>query len=316
MARRSSEQAERATKQERWNRWRCLLRNPKFQTAVNQLRSEYRDWVIGPPLSVGVWDGEDLVETKIARVDIDLHSQAIDHREEPFLLRWGAFEYEWRIKFPKQALTDRLSSLSYLTVEEWQRLWGDSSDIMPPAVTLIDAGCTDRPPDTVSLRLDLGHVDGDLLARIKDELRKARLVMPGSKTSSAGKQERKRQDKITDQLRVFDAESRGLSVYEIAKAELRSESTIKSMLQAIRKRIGSEKPHHGKAWYGAHVKTCPICNEIGIPSSRCASVAARMTKEAQIHEARTKEFQRTFIPPGAVASEKSAFGKWDAVSTL
>ncbi len=316
MARRSSEQAERATKQERWNRWRCLLRNPKFQTAVNQLRSEYRAWVTGPPLSVGVWDGEYLVETEIARMGIDLHSQAIDHREEPFLLLWGAFEYEWRIELPKQALTDRLSSLNYLTVEEWQHLWGGTADIMSPAVTLIDAGCTDTPPGTLSLRLDLGHVDGDLLACIKDELRKARLVMPGSKTSSAGKQERKRQDKITDQLRVFDAESRGLSVYEIAKAERKSESTIKSMLQAIRKRIGSEKAHHGKAWYVYHVKICTTCSEIGIASSKCDVVAARRTKEAQLHEARTIEFQRTFIPPSAVASEKSAFGKWDAVSTM
>jgi hypothetical protein len=298
-------------KQERWNRWRCLIRNPQFQAAVNQLRAEFRTWAIGPPLCVGLWDGEYLVETELARKDIDRHGQAMDHRDDSFLQAWGRFEYTWQITLPKKALTDRLPSLSYLTVDDWQRLWAECETIIPPALTLIEAGLVNTPPGTLTIQLDLGHVDGDLLECVKEALRKARAGMPKSRRT-AEKKGRTHQDKFTDQLRVFDAGSLGASVWEIAKTEGKPQSTVKSMLKAIRKRIGSEKPHHGRAWYAHHVKICPICHQIGIPSNTCPSVAERRKREGQVHEARIREFQRTYIPPLLVSSEKAAFGRWDA----
>lgn len=309
MGRRTAK-AEDLSKQVRWNRWRFVIRNPKFQSDLNRLRRDYTDWIDGPPLTVGLWDGEDVVDVEIARKDIDLHGAPFDpHEDEAFLCAWGSFEYKWGIKCPKIWLTNAMPNLGYLTVQEWQGAWG-GEPIFSPAVTLVDAGLVDTPPGTLTIRLDLSYPNDALDFYIREQIAKTRAA--GNKNKNFPEKKRDRHDKVTQQLEVFDMRMRGESIWQIAKTLRKSQSTIKSMYETARKLIGSIKPKHGRAWYRLHVKTCPTCNAIGEATLQCAIVSQRREKEGKFHRQRDKEIDQFWIPPLPVQSEKSAFAKWES----
>ena len=317
MSRRKADTAEIEVKKERWNKWRILLRRQEFQTSLFQLRQRYREWVDGPPIDCFEWDYDDPeyddeghkfpreILCEIARKDADPDKHDLDRRE-PMLEAWDHFNFKWGIRLPKVALTEELPKLSPKTVAEWESLGEVSSRVVPPPIT--DVRAPGRRYHRLTLTLDLDYPRDILLTKVDEEIAKAVQSLPKNerKGSLAAKRKRRRHDKLTFQLRVYDLYMCGEPTWQIARTLRKPRGTVNSALATAVKIVRGERPRTGRAWEKHHLKVCRRCRANKTLDFFCPAVVQQYRKigDAATHRQRDS----TYLPPLPVQGEKSAFG--------
>src|SRR5262245_32839575 len=148
MPKRTGLAVEGAIDNERWNRWRIMLRRPAFQKELNALRLAYRTWVKGPPIACAKYfDDPETGEVNyelypLKRKRFDLSKLDCWDQDDPMVGvakgAWTHFNGKWDIELPKDALTERLPDLSGLTVDQWEPLGRVDGALVPPVLTTGD----------------------------------------------------------------------------------------------------------------------------------------------------------------------------------
>jgi hypothetical protein len=233
MPRRKGQAAELAVQNEAFIRWRILLRHQKFQKSLNRLRSQYRKWVKGPPITQYTYEfaSPDLdefgtenprqIESKVSRKDVDLFDECdpndpMEGRPE------GArhnFNSEWGVNLPKAALSDALPDLRQDTINQWTAIRSKEPAIVPSPVK---AGHSRT--NWLRLKINLSYPRYMLIDEIEKELSK--VMRTRCKT-------RRRWDKYDYYLQVYDSAKAGETFTAIARALNKRVSTVKSAYLAI-----------------------------------------------------------------------------------
>lgn len=237
MPRRKGQAAELAIENEGLNRWRILLRHRRFQQSLNRLRSQYRKWVKGPPITQYTYEFGDndegefgtaiprQTESKISRKDVDLFNECDPN--DPMVGMpegaWHTFNAKWGIHLPKAALSDALADLRQDTINQWTAISSKEPAIVPLPV---QAG--NSRSNWLRLKVNLSYPRDILIERIEQEL---------SKVMRKRHKARRRWDKFDYYFRVYDSAMAGETFTAIARALNKRVSTVKSAFLAIGKTI-------------------------------------------------------------------------------
>ena len=282
MARKRGEQAAKALKQEKWNRWRVLIRKPEFQKDIRALRRSYR-------------------ETRgLKKPPVDLWSK-------------------WGVSFSYHILTDpSLPALSPRTVEDYQSLFEEATLLGPISTYDLYDGPYDewQPPTGIKrgqflvIEADLSVPVASLLPAIEAVIKTAQKERPKGigRGYLSPDRKRSRHSNLTLQLQVYDLHMNGEPVWKIAQSLSKAPGTVKSALRAATKLIRGDRPKTGRAWITRHLQKCSICRNDESSSLDCPEMVKFLTGTVHAIE----QDQRTSLSPISVKGEKSAFAKWDA----
>ncbi len=242
MARRKGQAAELAVRNEAFNRWRILLRHQKFQKSLNRLRSQYRTWVKGPPITQYTYefDSPDLdefgteiprqIKSKISRKDVDLFNECDPN--DPMVGmpegKWHTFNSKWGINLPKAALTDALPALRQNTIEQWTLIYSKEPAIVPFPLR---AGHSWK--NWLRLEINLSYPRDILMERIEQQL---------AQVMSQSRKARRRWDKFDYYLQVYDLGLKNETFAAIARTLKKRVSTVKSAFLSIGRTISSFDP--------------------------------------------------------------------------
>jgi hypothetical protein len=258
MSRRKGQAAELAVENEALNRWRILLRHRRFQKSLNRLRSQYRKWVKGPPITQYTYEFEssDLdefgteipreIKRKISRKKVDLYEHECDPNDPlvgGIAGAWRDFDLHWGIRLPKAALSNRLPNLSQDTIKQWSAVKSDTRAIVPSPVK-----SRHSQRKWLKLEIDLDYPRDVLLERIEKELSK---VMPQRRKA------RRRWDKFDYYLRVYDLGIKNETFATIARKLKRRVSTVKSAFLSIGRTISSFDPTGFRRSHARHRRAFP-----------------------------------------------------------
>lgn len=211
-------------KQERYNRWRQLIRNDAFRTDLLRIIHRYAKWVTGPPLTVVLDQDDACIDAVLERKDAFLGTYRILDHEDTFLLAWGRFKSRHNVAFPEQIIEDiRLGQFPILEpvpAPEWDAL-GQDDTILPPAWKPLSPGLQDIPRGGHGIWIDESYPKS--------------LVVEALKTYLPMQTKRSRRDKADMQLRLHDSSVKN------RKAVGRS-STTRSRLKAAAVATGNSRP--------------------------------------------------------------------------
>lgn len=237
MSRRKGQAAKSAMQNEAFNRWRILLRQKKFQNNLNRLRSQYRKWVKGPPITQYTSElGDDpggefgpptlrQAESKISRKDVDLYEHECD-LNDPMVGgagAWRAFDVHWGIRLPKAALSDALTDLRQDTINQWTAIFSNEPTIVPSPVKSGHAW-----QNWLRLEVNLSYPRDILIESIEQKLSQVMLQR---------RKARRRWDKFDYYLKVYDLGLKNETFAAIARTLKKRVSTVKSAYVSIARTI-------------------------------------------------------------------------------
>jgi hypothetical protein len=265
MPKRSGKAAENEMKRHRWNRWRLLIRTPKFQKEVNRLRADYQEWRKGPPLHLG--------DTLIGRTTITPQKRGYGFLEEPVLCAWTYIEYDWGIVLPKRALKASFPNLNLNTIQAWERLGHQDSHVVPPALWI------DSPPAYLENRsqflvvgIDLSYPHDVSMSLLDRTLKQQRPAYVGTRYTNGESSRRRRNTftKLTHQIQMYDMQRTGKTVKEIAQSMRVPIGTVKTSLTRVKRLLGMPKR---RTWEERHVEYClDLCAKKHKISPKCPEV--------------------------------------------
>lgn len=214
-----------ALKQERYNRWRRLIRNDAFRTDLLNLIRTYSRWGDGPPLQVVLDQDDDCIDAELERKDAFLgRYRILDHGDDPFLLSWAKFRSDYGVALQEQIIEKiRLGHFPILEPSpalEWDAL-GHDDTILPPAMKLLNQGLEDIPNGGRGVWIDESYPKELIVELLKGYLPK--------------KTTRSHRAKADRQLRLHDVAVKN-------RRAIGGSSTTRSQLKAATVAIGNPLP--------------------------------------------------------------------------